>query len=135
VRSDVGQKKGELAMTVTSTSPCASSIWPRGVRLRVYDETLCLIDESRDRRYDLHDNIFQVWPENHRRVYLGIEVNSVNWPIWDEKSLKWIEEMIVADFRFDGGVARLRQHTRKLRGPCSTEFIWRVDIRDADGED
>ncbi len=122
-------------MTVTRTSPGAGSIWPRGVRLYVYDEGLSLIDESKDRRFDLHDHIFQVWPEDHRRVYLGIEINSVNWPVWDEKTLRWIEERIVADFRFDGGVTKLRRHTRKLRGPCSKEFIWRVDVRDDDGEE
>ena len=103
--------------------------WPRGMRLYVYDDDLVLIEESNDRKYDLHDNIFQAWPEDRRRVYIGFEVKSANWPVWNEKALRWFEERIEWDFAFDGDEVKLRRHTRKTRRPCSEEFIWRVDIQ------
>jgi len=101
--------------------------WPRGVRLYVYDENLVLIDQSRDRKYDLNDNLFQAW--RHRIVYLGVEINSKNWPIWDKASLSWIEGRILWDLEFDGNEVDLLRHTRRLRRPCTEQFIWRLDVR------
>ena len=101
--------------------------WPRGVRLRVYDANLVLIDQSKDRQYDLNDNLFQVW--GHRIVYLGVEVHSKNWPEWDKQALSWIEHRILWDLYFDGNEVDLTRHTPRLGRPCTEEFIWRLDVR------
>lgn len=101
--------------------------WPRGVRLYVYDEDMHFIGESRDRKYDLNDNLVQAWDE--RTVYLGVEIHSKNWPVWDEESLKWIESRIVWDLQFDGNEVELTRHTQRVLGPCTEEFIWRLDVR------
>ncbi|MDQ7839013.1 MAG: hypothetical protein RDU59_11060 [Thermodesulfobacteriota bacterium] len=104
--------------------------WPSQVRLFVYDEGLRLIEESRDRKYDLNDNLFQAWPEGHRIVYLGVETGSKNWPVWDEASLRWIEARIEWDLEFDGNQVKVIRHTQQIGFPCTQEFIWRLDIRD-----
>lgn len=104
--------------------------WPPQVRLYVYDEEMFLIEESKDRKYDLNDNLFQVWHENHRTVYLGVETASKNWPVWDDDSLRWIEARIVWDLEFDGNEVSLSRHTQQTGRPCTEEFIWRLDIRD-----
>ena len=103
-----------------------SIYWPRGVRLSVYDEGLNLIGESRDRTYDLNDNLFQAW--GNRTVYLGVAIHSKNWPVWDAESLEWIEERIVWDLESDGNEVNLARHTRRRRRPCSEEFIWQLDV-------
>ena len=104
--------------------------WPPRVRLYVYDEDMYMIDESRDRKYDLNDNLFQVWDSSSRTVYLGIETKSKNWPVWDEDSLKWIEARIVWDLEFDGNEIGVSRHTRQVGRPCTEEFIWKLNIRD-----
>jgi len=80
----------------------------------VYEEDMHVIDESKDRRYDLHDNLFQTWPESHRTVYLGIETSSKNWPVWDEESLQWIEKLIVWDLNFDGEDVDVTRYSTNL---------------------
>ncbi len=87
-----------------------------------------LIEESRDRKYDLNDNLFQVWDGDSRIVYLGIETRSKNWPVWDEDSLKWIEERIAWDLEFDGNEVVVFRHTKKVGRPCAEEFIWKLKI-------
>lgn len=104
--------------------------WPPQVHLYVYDEEMRLIEESRNRKYDLNDNLFQVWYEDHRTVYLGVETASKNWPVWGEDSLQWIEARIVWDLKFDGNEVSLSRHTQQTGRPCTEEFIWRLDIRD-----
>lgn len=105
-----------------------SIFWPRGVRIYVYDENMVLIDESRDRRYDLHDNLFQTWPEDKRVVFLGFRIRSKNWPCWNEDALNWIERRITWDFKFDGDLVKISRQTKSKRGPCKTEFIWKVRL-------
>lgn len=109
--------------------PKSTFIWPRGTRIYVYDEDLLLEQESRDCRFDLHDNIFQTWPEDTRRAYIGIEIVSKNWPNWEEEALRWIENRIRYHFEFDGDQVRLRRHSKNIGAPCSEEFIWRVHLR------
>lgn len=104
--------------------------WPPLVRIFVYDEDMCVIDESRDRKYDLNDNLFQVWGSSNRTVHLGIETESKNWPVWDEESLNWIEERITWDLEFDGNEVDVERHTQNVGSPCTEEFIWRLNIRD-----
>ena len=103
--------------------------WPRGSRLYLYDENMLLIEESADRKFDLHDALFQAWPENHRRAHIGLEIRSRNWPVWNEKALRWVESRIVWDFTFDGDQVKLRRRTRQKRRPCTEEFVWQVDLR------
>ena len=110
--------------------PQNNNNWPPRVRLYVYDEDMLLIDQSKDAKYDLNDNLFQVWATHSRTVYLGIETASKNWPVWDEDSLKWIEERIVWDLRFDGNEVEVSRHTQQIGRPCTEEFIWKVDMWD-----
>lgn len=109
--------------------PERTDSWPARVRLYVYNEDMCLIDESRYRKYDLNDNLFQAWDSSRRTVYLGIKTESKNWPIWDEDSLKYIEELIVFDLEFDGNKVDVSRHTQQVGRPCTEEFIWKLDIR------
>jgi hypothetical protein len=102
--------------------------WPRGVRVYIYDAKMGYLDESRDQRFDLHDNLFQAWPGNSRRAHLGIAIKSKNWLNWDEESLREIEERIIQDFEFDGEIVKLQRQT-PARRPCTEEFVWRLDIR------
>ena len=104
--------------------------WPPRVRLYIYDEEMLLIEESRDRKYDLNDNLFQTWYSSSRTVYLGIETLSKNWPVWDEDSLRWIEERIAWDLEFDGNEVNISRHTQQIGRPCTEEFIWKLDIQD-----
>jgi len=98
--------------------------------LYIYDEEMILIEQSRNRKYDLNDNLFQVWDTNSRTVYIGIETESKNWPVWDENSLKWIEDRISWDLEFDGNEVDVSRHTQEIGRPCTEEFIWRLDMRD-----
>ena len=90
---------------------------------------MLLVDQSRDTKYDLNDNLFQVWTSNHRTVYLGIATLSKNWHVWDVESLKWIEARIVWDLRFDGNEVEVSRHTQQIGRPCTEEFIWKVYMR------
>jgi hypothetical protein len=104
--------------------------WPPYVRLYIYDEDFLLIEESRDRKYDLNDNLFQTWPTASRTVYLGVETSSKNWPAWDEDAVLWIESRVAWDLAFDGNKVKVSRYTRKLGEPCHKEFIWKVEMHD-----
>jgi hypothetical protein len=100
--------------------------WPRGVRLSVYDEHMVKIEQSRDRKYDLNDNLFQAWDD--RIVYLEVAVSNKDWHCWDTEALNWIESRIKWDLAFDGNEFSLRRHTRKRFHPCSGGFVWRIHV-------
>jgi hypothetical protein len=104
--------------------------WPPQVHIYVYDEEMFLIAESRNRKFDLNDNLFQAWPEYYRTVYLGIKTGSKDWPIWDEDSLQWIETLIKYDLKFDVNEVIVSRKTQRIGRPCTEEFIWRLDIHD-----
>lgn len=104
--------------------------WPLQAHLYIYDEWMCLIDESEDRKYDLNDNLFQVWHEPHRTVYLGMTIANDAWCVWDEQALKEIEDRIVFDLEFDGNDVFVTRHTQETGRPCTEEFVWRLDIQD-----
>lgn len=104
--------------------------WPPLVRLFIYDEDMVVIDESRDRKYDLNDNLDHLWAGSPATLYLGIETEGKSWPVWSENSLKWIEERIIWDLTFDGNEVDVSRHTQNVGRPCTEEFIWKLDIRD-----
>jgi hypothetical protein len=104
--------------------------WPPQVKLYIYDEEMFLIEESRSRKYDLNDNLFQTWHRRNRIVYLGIETLSKNWPVWDEGSLKWIEDRITWDLEFDGNEVNISRRTQTVGIPCTEEFIWKLNIQE-----
>lgn len=89
-----------------------------------------LLDKSRDRRYDLNDNLFQTWHGDTRTVHLRIESKSTNWPEWDEASLKWIEHLIAHDLEFDGNRVRISRVTKNVGMACTEEFVWKLVMRD-----
>lgn len=106
--------------------PTHAIYWPRGVRLSVYDKDMLFIEESRDRKYDLNDNLFQSW--STRTVYLEVAVNSKHWRRWDSEALNWIENRIKWDLAFDGNEFSLQRHTRKRLHPCTAGFVWRIYV-------
>jgi len=108
--------------------PHKSDRWPPKVKIRIYDEDFELIDESKDTKYDLNDNLMQAWPKRNRTVYIGIKTLSVNWPNWDEESIKCIEELIKFDLNFDGNSVVIKRVTKETGKSCSEEFIWKLRI-------
>lgn len=104
--------------------------WPPRLLLYVYDENMTVIDMSRNRRYDLNDNLFQTWNNCERTVHLGIQTKSTNWPVWNEDSLRWIERLIVLDLEFDGNSVEVSRVTPGVDRPCTQQFIWKVVMRD-----
>ena len=97
--------------------------WPRGVRIIVYDEDRAVVARSRDRTYDLVDNVFL--HDDDRIVYVGVAVHSKNWRFWNTETLERIEERIRWDMEFDALRARIKR-TSRPGGPCSKEFVWKV---------
>lgn len=103
--------------------------WPPRMLLYVYDEDMCVVTSSRDKKFDLNDNLFQVWHEDSRTVHLGFETKSKNWPFWDEESVRWIEMLIRYDLRFDGNEVDISRCSVAVGQPCTEEFVWKVVMR------
>ena len=108
----------------------ASNDWPPLYRLFIYDEELCVVCESSDRKFDLNDNLFQTWGSDTRTVYLGIETRSTKWLTWEEAALTWIERHIAFDLEFDGNEVEVSRHAGQVGGACTEEYIWKVVMRD-----
>lgn len=102
--------------------------WPPRVRIYIYDDEMYLIEQSKDTRYDLSDNLMQAWPYNNRTVHIGMETLSTNWPLWDEESIKCVEDLITFDLNFDGNGVKITRITENIEQPCTSEFIWKLDI-------
>jgi hypothetical protein len=81
-----------------------------------------------DRRTDLSDTL--MFGGNYRTVYLGVSTKSVRWQRWDEDNLEKIEALIKYDITFDGDRVQITRLGKK-GAPCSTEFLWRLQIRSA----
>ena len=111
-------------------SPYATS-WPPKYRLFIYEDENGRpnpVADTADRKYDLNDNLFQL--ETDRTVFLGVEIASPRWPVWDEETVKWIEERITWDLEFDGNKVEVTRHTSELLGrSCTMEFMWKVWAR------
>lgn len=101
-------------------------MWPRGVHLLVCDEHKCFVETSKNRKYDLNDELFQTW--RNRTIYLEVQVNNKNWGVWDTEALKWIEKRIRWDLKFDGNHFSLRRYTRRRGHPCSEGFVWKLTV-------
>ncbi len=104
--------------------------WPPRSQLFVYecrDGEWGVIEDSKDRKYDLADRLAHVLASG-QPLRLGIEVENINWPLWDNESLEWMESRIGWDFAFDGYKVNLTRITPERAGhPCSEEFIWQID--------
>src|SRR5258708_1577778 len=111
---------------MTPPPPTHPILWPIGTRLFVYDRAKLLVDKSRNRKYDLNDNLFQAWSD--RLIYLEVEVHNELWKLWDSKALTWIERRIRWDLRFDGNEFNLRRHTRRRGYPCAEGFLWMIHV-------
>jgi len=101
--------------------------WPPKVSITIYgesDDGMYVYEESKDSKFDLSDNL----PFHLHTVFLGIETLSKNWPVWDEESLKLIEELIEFDLHFDGNEVFITRTTEQIGQSCSEEFIWRLDL-------
>ena len=102
--------------------------FPPRLRLRVYDAGMALVAESRDRRYDLSDNLWRLWGRS-RTLFIGIVTESRNWPVWDEEKLKRIEMSIQRELQLDGHGVDVSRHTPQAGGPCAEEFTWKLQVR------
>lgn len=102
--------------------------WPPRLRLRVYGTGLVVLAESRDRNYDLSDNIWRLWG-SRRTLYLGVATESEKWPAWDEGALKRIETKITLDLGLGRYMVDVSRHTRQAGGPCTGEFVWKLQLR------
>ena len=102
--------------------------FPPRLRLRVYDAGMALAVESLDRNCDLSDNLWRLWGCS-RTLFIGIATESRTWPVWDEDTLKLIETRIRRELQFDGRGVDVSRHTPQSGGPCSEEFIWKLQLR------
>jgi len=102
--------------------------FPPRLQLRVYGTGMDVLEESRDRNYDLSDNLWRLWG-NSRALYIGIATESLKWPVWDENALKRIEARMIRELQFDGHGVEVLRHTRKAGGPCTGKFIWKLQLR------
>ena len=105
--------------------------WPPKSKINIYEDVnseMCLIQQTSDPHFDLHDNLVQAWPYNQRYVYVGIESESTRWKVWDENTVKCIEDRIKYDLEFDGNDVKILRISKLLGKPCTNEFIWRLDI-------
>ena len=102
--------------------------WPPRVKIYVYDMEKRLIQTSKNIRYDLNDNLMEPWPYTKRIVYFGMNTFSTNWPIWDEESIKCIEYLIEYDLNFDGNEVVITRMTKSVGQPCTSEFLWLLEI-------
>ena len=81
---------------------------------------------SRDRELDLVDYIFASdWPFDQRTFEIEIVSRSKRWISWNEKELGRVEEIIKADFNYDGYRVKILQISG-MGEPCSTPMRWRV---------
>lgn len=102
--------------------------FPPRLQLRVYGTGMALLEESRDRNFDLSDNLWRLWGSS-RTLYIGIATESLKWPVWDEAALTRIEARVRRDLAFDGHGVDVSRHTRQAGGPCTGEFIWKLQLR------
>lgn len=102
--------------------------FPPKVTIYIYDENMVFIEESRDRKYDLHDSLMQAWAYDNRIVHVGVDTLSKSWIKWDEDSIKCIEDLINYDLHFDGNEVVISRITDRIGQPCSQEFVWRLEM-------
>ena len=110
--------------------------WPPYSKLNFYRNPPGLMISSEDRRLDLSDTLTNsVTFEQGRTVYLGVSTISHTWDVWDEETIKKIEEKIRYDLEFDGFNVEIERITNAKEPKisieninCDNEFLWKLDI-------
>ncbi|TPG23457.1 hypothetical protein EAH83_06170 [Variovorax ginsengisoli] len=86
---------------------------------------------TKDRLFDLFDNLMAWWSPATRTVYLSISSKGADWKRWDDHNLLAVESLIRYDFNFDGCSVKVERLTASARAlPCTEPFQWRLRIRD-----
>lgn len=82
-----------------------------------------------DRLFDLSDGLMLTWPWNSRTVYMGVSTASTRWDMWDDENLEKVEWLIREDLTSDGYRVRVTRLYATDMLPCSSEFLWQLQIR------
>lgn len=101
---------------------------PSQVRLRIYDTSMVMLSESQDRNYDLGGALWWLL-NNTPTFYLGVAIEGADWPVWDEKALTCVEANLKCDLELDRYRADILRDTLRMGGPCSEEFLWKIQLR------
>ena len=117
-----------MGRTVVALRVSTDKRWPPRVWLRVYGTGMVVLAESRDRNYDLKDDIWRLWG-SRRTLYLGVATESEKWSAWDEGALKRIETKLKSDIALGRHLVDVSRHTRQAGGPCTGEFVWKLQLR------
>lgn len=102
---------------------------PPKSHLVIYDGRGNIIQSSRERIFDLADELMLAWPKKSRSVGIGIATKSLRWQMWSEESVVEFERRIRDDLSFDGYSVNTIRRTVESCPPCSTEFRWMLLIR------
>ena len=113
--------------------------WPPRCTLRFWHETddvddegeevWGFLEESHDRKLDFYETVMVGGSYDERIIRFEVVSESVRWPIWTERRLRQIEELIRVDLDADlceVQVARLEG----LGKPCSSGAMWQLHIID-----
>ena len=88
-------------------------------------------ENSTRRNLDLADMLMLHWPDESRRVTLGLSSHSRErrWQVWSEPNVERLEDLIRHDLGFDGyDVDRTRLSTVGIA--WTDEFKWSLYIRE-----
>lgn len=102
---------------------------PPASLITVYDTKGNALLSSRDRIFDLSDNLMLFWPKKSRTVYIGLATKSKRWSVWDEASLIDIEKRYRDDLAFEDYRVIITRDSAEEFAPCSAEFRWKLNIR------
>jgi len=103
--------------------------WPPKCTLKLYDSKGVIFLSSKDRLFDLADNIMLRWPHNSRTVYLGMATESKKWSIWNEGNIKKNEQLIDHDLSSDGYKVKITRESAVDTLQCTSEFRWKLAIK------
>lgn len=103
--------------------------WPPKCTLKLYDSKGVIFLSSKDRLFELADNIMLRWPHNSRTVYLGMATESKKWDIWSDDNLIRIEQLIEYDICFDGYKVKITRESAIDCLHCIDEFRWKLVIK------
>ena len=90
-----------------------------------------LLRTTKERRFDLADNLMLWRPHYSRTVYMGIVVNTLSdkWTVWDNDAMTHIENLIKRDLECDAYHVRIFRLCPVGVMGCDEEFRWKLMIR------
>jgi len=106
--------------------------WPPYSELKFYDDTPNIICSTKDRYFDLADNLDYLANNiNHTyTIFFGLKTISHAWKTWNEDNLDKIEKAIKYDFEFDGLKVDIERITKTTKNNehCHDQFVWKLLI-------